>query len=520
MHLRDRLRNVPIREHRRSVVPAYKTFGASPIAGTHRRRGVRECGTLCRRRDGNEPMKRPLNYFDAMDYPGMLRDHGRPEDFVARFQTVSRDELRRLQDARFRSVVAFGWKTPFYQRLWRSAGLEPGDILSLDDVVNLPVYSKSDLMEAVEAHPPLGDFHGLDSYADADRPPLILHTTSGTTGKPQPLLFGPKSREVQNLLLARLYFLQGMNRNDVVHSVYGHGLVNGGHYIRETILHWVGAQLLTAGTGLETRSSTQVRLMRDFGATVLVGFADYLRKLSEVAIESGILPGTDIHLRMVSGHMGTDGRDALSRAWGGAEVFDWYGVGDTGAIAGEGPDHDGLYVLDDGQYLEILDIDTGQPVAEGTEGNMVCTCLFKEDVFPIIRFNTHDVSRFISGSSSLGLRLQRIAGFLGRSDNMVKLRGINVFPTAIGAILADARPNVGHEYLCEVERIDGRDEMTILVEASAELDRPTEPYETLLRNRLGVQVSVRLVPPGSLASATGTETRQKPIRLSDKRKAS
>src|SRR6476620_7490857 len=143
-----------------------------------------------------------MNYFDAMDYPAMIAEYGRPEDFQATFSRLSRDELRAIQNRRFAQVMAFAWKVPFYRRLWSATGVEPGDIRSLDDIVKLPAYSKSDLMASVEGHPPIGDFHGLDSYARRERPPLIFQTTSGTTGRPQPLLFGPKSREIQNLLPA------------------------------------------------------------------------------------------------------------------------------------------------------------------------------------------------------------------------------------------------------------------------------------------------------------------------------
>lgn len=459
-----------------------------------------------------------LNYFDAMDYPGILRDYGRPEDFVKRFRTMSRDQLRTLQNERFLRVVAFAWRVPFYHRLWSAIGLEPGDIRSMDDVTRIPAYSKSDLMESVAEHPPIGDFHGLDTYPAAQRPPLIFQTTSGTTGKPQPLLFGPKSREIQNLLLARFYAMQGMTRDDVVHSVYGHGMVNGGHYVRETVLHWMGAQMLSGGTGIETRSATQVSLMRDFGATVVIGFADFIRRLADVARENGLEPGRDIPVRLISGHLGAESRASMSQAWGGAEVFDWYGVGDTGAIAGEGPDHSGLHVQEDAHLLEILDVDTGTPVPDGTPGDMVCTCLYKDDVFPIIRFNTHDVSQFETEPSALGLALRRIAGFLGRSDNMVKLRGINIYPTGIGAILTEQHPELNGEYVCRVVRIEGRDQMTVVAETTSAYARP-DAYETLLRAKLGVEIKVELAAPGALAALTQIETRQKPIRLLDERAA-
>ena len=146
------------------------------------------------------------------------------------------------------------------------AGIEPGDIRSLDDITRLPPYEKSDIMASVEAHPPLGDFHGIETAPRRGRPTVVLHTTSGTTGRPQPLLFGPRTREMQNLLLARAYLFQGLRDDDVVHSVYGHGLVNGGHYIRETVLHFTRGALLAGrhrrGDALAHPGRADARLRR------------------------------------------------------------------------------------------------------------------------------------------------------------------------------------------------------------------------------------------------------------------
>jgi phenylacetate-CoA ligase len=433
--------------------------------------------------------------------------------FVRRFQSLSRDELRALQEARFARVVERAWKIPFYQRLWGAAGAERGDVRGLGDLGRLPTFDKSDIMDSLERRPPLGDFHGIESYPGEERPPVIVHTTSGTTGKPQVLLFGPRGREVQNLLLARVYLFQGLHDDDVVHSVYGHGMLNGGHYVRETVTHWTRALFLSAGTGVETRSSTQIELMRDFGATVIVGFGDYIKHLGELARSSGV----ELKVRMISGHVGED-RDAVSRAWSGAEVFDWYGVGDTGIIAGEGPDHAGLYVMEDAHYLELLDIETGEPVAEGETGDMVVTVLFKDDIYPMIRFNTHDVTGFRADASPLGLNLRRIRGFLGRTDNMVKLRGVNVFPQAIAAMLADARGYAG-DYVCRLERdAAGRDQLTVAIEVYAAEQGLEAAYRELLRRKLGLEVGIELAAPRSLAPLTGIESRQKPIRLIDLRK--
>jgi phenylacetate-CoA ligase len=296
-------------------------------------------------------------------------------------------------------------------------------------------------------------------------------------------------------------------------------MVNWGHYMREAVIHWIGAQFLSAGTGVETRSATQVGLMRDFGVTALVGFGDYLYRLAEVAREQGLEPGKDIPVRIISGHLGAETRAAMSEAWGGAKVFDWYGVGDTGAIAGEGPDMDGMYVQEDAQYVEILDIETGAPVADGDSGDMVITCLFKDDIYPVIRFNTHDVSAYRTDASSIGLNLRRIKGFLGRSDNMVKLRGINVYPTSIGPLLTENHKSLMSEYVCVVEREAGRDAMTVHIETRGQVEQSTAEIEAFLKERLGVEIAVALAVPGALSSLTQIESRQKPIRLIDKRKA-
>lgn len=148
------------------------------------------------------------SYFDAMNYEAMIAEYGHPENFIDEIAKMPRDKLRALQNERFIKVVTFGWKIPFYQRHWGAAGLRPNDIQSIDDIYKLPPYSKEDLMASVEAYPPIGDFHGLNTYKPEERPSLVFQTTSGTTGRPQPLLFGPKSREIQNLLLARFYAMQ------------------------------------------------------------------------------------------------------------------------------------------------------------------------------------------------------------------------------------------------------------------------------------------------------------------------
>ena len=454
-------------------------------------------------------------WYESFDYAAMLRDYPLGDGLQERFANMSSDELRHLQDSRFRKVLALAWQVPFYRRLWSDAGIEHGDIDGLDDIEKLPVFSKSDIMRSVEEHPPLGDFSGLERFAPEDRPPLVLHTTSGTTGTPQPLVFGAKSREVQSLLVARAYRFMGLPPAATVQSCYGHGMINGGHYIREAVTRYTNALFLSAGTGLETRSAQQVKLMHSFGVNVLVGFADYIKKLAGVAREEGIVPGEDIHIDMIIGHLGMEPREALSSSWGGAKLFDWYGVGDTGCIAAEGPDHNGLYVWEDAHYLELLDTESSATLADGERGNMVVTCLYKDDIYPIIRFNTCDVSEVIVDGASPLLPFKRVRGFLGRSDNMVKLRGINIYPHGVGSMLAPVEGFLG-EYYCRVQRdSDGRDEMTVVVEATADAD--ASAFAEALKRGIGIEVQVSLVPAGGTQAVTEIERRQKPIRLVDER---
>jgi phenylacetate-CoA ligase len=287
-------------------------------------------------------------------------------------------------------------------------------------------------------------------------------------------------------------------------------MINGGHYIREAVTHFTNSLFLSAGTGIETRSAQQVQLLADFGVTVMVGFVDYIRKLADVAEAEQLFDR--IKLRMIIGHLGTEDRAATEAAWHGAKAYDWYGVGDTGSIAGEGPERDGLYVWEDAQFLELLDVETGAAVAPGETGDMVVTCLFKDDIAPCIRFNTHDITHELGGRGELAFR--RIAGFKGRSDNMVKLRGINLFPHAIGALIEN-RSDLTGEYVCHLRRNAGRDDMEVTIESRGGSD--AGELGEVLRRGLGVEVGVTLCPPGGTAAATQIDTRQKPIRLIDER---
>ena len=450
------------------------------------------------------------DYFSVAGPAGLRREYPLGDDFVARFAGMGRDELRAIQEGRFRRCLERAWATPFYRRLWGEAGLEPGDVQSLEDLQRLPVFSKSDLMKSVERDPPFGDYYRhRDEDPQSGPAGLVMQTTSGTTGAPQPIFFGPRSRELQALMVARAWLLQGLKTGDVIHSSYAHGMVNAGHFVREAALHYTRAVLLSAGAGNETPSVSQVTNMARFGANVLVGFADYLRKLADTARGRGLEPGRDIRISMISTHLGLMPREEMAEAWATDTVYDWYGVGDTGLIATEGPDLDGMHVMEDAHFLEILDPDSQRPAADGEAGELVCTCLYKDDAYPIIRFNTRDMSARLTGSNALRLPFDRIAGFLGRSDNMVKFKGINFYPEAAAAVLVELEEYAG-DYVCVREG----EQLHIEIEANdPELPGLAERITGLIRERLGVRVPAVLRERGALRDLTGSESRQKPRRL-------
>jgi len=344
-------------------------------------------------------------YWAGFDPRELLSSYPIGQAFLNGPARWSPDELRATQERRFQRVVARAWSVPFYQRRWRAAGLEPGDIQTLEDLPKIPSFTKADLAASIDMHPPWGDYHGLDH----NHPHSVFHTTSGAAGLMQPLFFGPRDREIQNLLLARTYFLQGMHDQDVVHSIYEFGMANTGHYVREAVTRFTGAMLVPAGTPGDSAGAQQIELLRGFGATVILGPADTIERLADMVREQGLDPASDLSIRTISGHLGGRNRQALSAEWGGAQTFDWYGVSDTGVIAAEGPAHDGLHLWEDAHLVEVLDPESKEVLPDGQHGNLCTTVLFKDGVYPIIRFDTQDLTSLLPPAG--GINFRRIADF-------------------------------------------------------------------------------------------------------------
>lgn len=454
-------------------------------------------------------------YHRSLDFPKLWEEYPPPPDFLDKIYRMSRDEIRARQEARFRQQIARGWEVPFYQIHWRKAGLEPGDIRSLDDIRKIPPYTVHDLRDSIERCPPFGDYMGIA----LGEFPVVLQTSGGTTGLPRPMLYSPRDREVMNILGGRRYYMQGIRPGDLVQSTYSIGLSNGGFATREGLWKYTGAVPVMTGSGSSTPTRRQIEIAKAWGVKHLFGFPAYLRHMALVARDEMGVDPRDLKLRSLGSHMGPEDRKPLEELWG-APVYDMYGTNESGMIACDCPVRHGMHLQEDAYFIEIADPESNRPVPEGERGNVFITCLFKYAA-PVIRFNVNDVSAMAPGDCPCGSTHRRLEKIFGRADNMVKLRGVNLFPEAIGALLA-GNPRTTGEYVCIVERVGeaGRDEMTVMVEMTdGSIDAAALEHELgeRFREALSVKLLVRPVPRGALDEHTGLTQTSKIKRLVDRR---
>lgn len=460
------------------------------------------------------------NYWSSIDFPKLLRDYPPPPAFFDTVYRMPREALRKVQEARFLATVERGWQIPFFQRHWRSAGLEPGDIRSLDDLAKLPSYDVQHLRESQERNPPFGDFMGI-SPADGKRMPLVLQTSGGTTGMPRPMLYAPVDREVMAILRGRCLAMNGVHPGDMIQVTYSLGLGNGGLGVREAIWRYTGCVPVMTGSGITTPTRRQIEIARAWGSNVILGFPAYLRHLALVARDELKIDPRELGIRLVGSHLGMEDRSVIEELWG-APCSDSYGTHEIGMVATDCEYRAGMHIHEDAALVEVVDPDTGKAVPEGQRGTLYVTTLFRHGA-PFIRYNINDVSAFVPGACECGSTLHRLAKIFGRSDNMIKLRGVNLFPEAIGALVAEDRRTTG-EYFCIVERSgrEGRDEMTVLVEClDATVDRAEleSDLKRRLREALNVQIAVAARDRGELDAFTGLSKTSKIKRLDDRRKA-
>jgi phenylacetate-CoA ligase len=464
-----------------------------------------------------KPRAKIPRYAAALDFEALWREFPPADEYFAGAYLRSVEEIRTIQNQRFLRQMTRAWQIPFYRRHWSAAGMSPGDIRGLDDLERIPPFSVHDLRGSLEQAPFWADYIGIDP--DTDEPmPLIVQTSGGTTGLPRPMIFTPRDREVMNIMTGRRLFMQGVRPFDLVQVALSMGLTNGGVLAREGIWKYTGAVPVMTGSGAQTSTRRQIELLQAWKAKFLIGFPAYLRHMGLVARdELGIDPRT-LGVKALILHLGLEDRDALEKLWG-ADVFDTYGCNECGTMACECSHKSGMHLFEDAFVMEVNDLDTLKPKPPGERGVTFITTLFKHAA-PMIRYNMNDVTSWAPSACACGTHQRSITKIFGRSDNMVKLRGVNVFPEAIGGIIS-ANPRCNGEYVCVLEGTPGgREDMTVMVEAkddSVSKQALEGELAVRLKESLGVKIKVQTVGGGELDHLTGLSQTSKIKRLIDKR---
>jgi phenylacetate-CoA ligase len=425
-------------------------------------------------------------------------------------ETMPREQLQALQLQRLRAMAArVSERVPFYAKRLAAAGVTAGNIKSLDDLARIPFTLKSDLRDNY----PFGLFGvPMDDV-------VRIHASSGTTGKP---IVGPYTRNDMALwgeVMARTLTAGGVRKGDVVHNAYGYGLFTGGLGFAvgsETI----GAATVPVSSGLSKR---QLLLMEDFGATALCCTPSYALVIAEEAENEQIDVRKRLKLRV--GFFGaepwTDAMREEIQSRLNLEAFDIYGLTELigPGVAVECPQHDGMHINEDHFLAEVIDPHTGERLPEGATGELVLTSLTRE-AGPVLRYRTRDRVRLWAEPCPCGRTFARMSKVLGRTDDMLIVKGINVFPTQIEAALLKV-PGLAPQYLILVDRPkDQLDMLEIQVEATADLwlqgemgiDETQRRVNREMHETLGIQSTVVIVEPRKLERSLG-----KAVRVLDRR---
>ncbi|NIN67560.1 MAG: AMP-binding protein [Anaerolineae bacterium] len=373
-------------------------------------------------------------------------------------ETMPREELEKVQLNRFQQTVDRVYsKVPFYKKLFDDAGLKPGDVKSWDDVAKIPFTVKQNLRDNY----PFGPFAApLEEVTQ-------IHATSGTTGKMTVTGYTDNDMKVWAEVMARVYRAGGTKKGDVVHNAYGYGLFTGGLGFHLGA-HELGATVVPVSGGLTSR---QVTIMQDFGSTVLTCTPSYALVLAEAVEEAGLDPKKDLKLRI--GFFGAEPwtdkmREEIERRLS-LEAFDIFGLAEIigPGVSVECPIHNGLHIAEDHFYPEIIEPETGESLPYGTPGELVFTTLTKE-AFPLIRYRTRDRTVLHAEKCECGRTVVRMGKIMGRTDDMLIIRGVNVFPSQIEDVLLSF-PELSPHYIIYVDRPKDMDVLTVEVEATERL---------------------------------------------------
>ena len=418
-------------------------------------------------------------------------------------ETMPRADLRTLQLRRLQAKVRDVYeKVPFYREAFQSRGLTPDSIRSLDDLARLPLTSKQDFRDNY----PLG-------LAAVGRQEIVrVHASSGTTGKPTVVAYTRADISLWADMMARTLTMAGVDNHDVVHNAYGYGLFTGGlgvHYGGERI----GATVIPMSGGNTKR---QIMLMQDLGSTVLCCTPSYALFLAETANEMGVdLRNGDLRVGLFgaepwSYRMREEIEDKL-----GILALDIYGLSEImgPGVAQECPEKNGLHIFEDHFLAEVVNPQTGEPLPYGQKGELVITTLTKEGL-PVIRYRTRDITSLNPEPCACGRTLVRMAKVTGRSDDMLIVRGVNVFPSQIESVLLEVE-GVEPHYQIIVERVRTLDDLEIWVEVSegifsdeiGRLEDLQRKVRAEIESILGINALVKLVEPHTIQRSEGKAKR-------------
>lgn len=425
------------------------------------------------------------------------------------FECMSREEMNRCQNARLSDMIERVYHTvPFYRKKMQELNLAPENIRTTGDLRKMPFTSKGDLR----------DNYPFGLFATPMSEIVRVHASSGTTGKPTTVGYTRHDLQVWSEVVARCFAMSGINRHDVVHIAYGYGLFTGGlgaHYGAEKM----GCTVIPISGGNTRR---QLQIMSDFGATVLACTPSYALHLADAMGEYGYsIKDLKLKVGVFGAEPWTDNMRREIEEKLHIQAHDIYGLSE---IMGPGVSNDcefkqGLHVHEDHFFPEIVDPKTGAPLPEGSEGELVFTTITKEGI-PLIRYNTRDLSTLNYEPCACGRTLVRMKKITGRSDDMLIIRGVNLFPSQIEHVLLELRETSPH-YLLIVDRENNLDTLELKVEVDesyftdriSELQLLAHKIHHSLNSNVGLSIKVTLVEPKSLERSEG-----KAKRVIDRRK--
>lgn len=425
-------------------------------------------------------------------------------------EALGKSNLEKLQVERLNRTIEYAIQSPFYGELFSRKGISPGSVKNITQIQDLPFTTKQDLRNNF----PYG-FLALPK-----KEVIRLHSSSGTTGNPTVIFHNRHDIESWANLMARSLYCAGIRDTDVFQNICGYGLFTGGlgfQYGIETL----GCLSIPAGAG---NSMRQIKLMQDYGTTVAHAIPSYLGRLYEVFESLGLDPKKDTQLKtlVIGAEPHTEEQRGRIEEMFGVKAFNSFGLSEMNGpgVAFECIHQNGLHIWEDAYYVEIVNPDTLQPVADGEYGELVMTTLDRQ-AMPLIRYRTRDITRIIPEKCECGRVHRRIDRITGRTDDMFIIKGCNVFPMQIEGVLLKI-PEVGSDYMISLETINGSNEMVVEVEVKKEwfagdirrLDGLTKQITAQIRDEVLAKPIVKLVEFGSIPKSEGKAVRVTDNRLS------